>query len=71
MHPVHYLFEDIYRNYWGISLSSSKREAASQKRQILHSGLVWRTLSHVGSLLSRLAGKGHRLGGDPASALQG
>lgn len=27
MHPVTYLFEDIYRNYWGISLASDRPEA--------------------------------------------
>jgi len=26
MHPVSYLFEDIYRNYWGISPASSRPE---------------------------------------------
>ncbi|MFD2058941.1 hypothetical protein ACFSQT_39445 [Mesorhizobium calcicola] len=24
MHPVSYLFEDIYRNYWGIAPASSR-----------------------------------------------
>jgi hypothetical protein len=27
MHPVSYLFEDIYRNYWGISPAASRPEA--------------------------------------------
>jgi hypothetical protein len=26
MHPVSYLFEDIYRNYWGISPASDSPE---------------------------------------------
>lgn len=26
MHPVSYLFEDIYRNYWGISPASRPGE---------------------------------------------
>ncbi|WP_167434203.1 hypothetical protein [Mesorhizobium helmanticense] len=26
MHPVSYLFEDIYRNYWGISPASRRPE---------------------------------------------
>lgn len=27
MHPVSYLFEDIYRNYWGISPALRRPEA--------------------------------------------
>jgi hypothetical protein len=30
MHPVNYLFEEIYRNYWGIP--SSKKDRFSGKR---------------------------------------
>jgi hypothetical protein len=26
MHPVSYLFEDIYRNYWGIAPASKRPE---------------------------------------------
>ncbi|RWC41394.1 MAG: hypothetical protein EOS55_25925 [Mesorhizobium sp.] len=26
MHPLSYLFEDIYRNYWGIALASKRPE---------------------------------------------
>jgi len=26
MHPVSYLFEDIYRNYWGISPACNRPE---------------------------------------------
>ena len=26
MHPVSYLFEDIYRNYWGISPATRPRK---------------------------------------------
>jgi hypothetical protein len=26
MHPVNYLFDDIYRNYWGISPASDRPE---------------------------------------------
>lgn len=26
MHPVSYLFEDIYRNYWGIAPASEQPE---------------------------------------------
>jgi hypothetical protein len=33
MHPVSYLFEDIYRNYWGISPASRRPEARRLTRQ--------------------------------------
>jgi len=26
MHPINHLFEDIYRNYWGISPASDRPE---------------------------------------------
>lgn len=26
MHPIHHLFEDIYRNYWGISPAIDRPE---------------------------------------------
>lgn len=31
MHPVDYLFEDIYRNYWGISPKRAKGEPVRTK----------------------------------------
>ena len=41
MHPVSYLFEDIYRNYWGISPGSRRPERlrltkmAARSRELL------------------------------------
>ncbi|MCV3209940.1 hypothetical protein OHD62_19040 [Mesorhizobium sp. YC-39] len=40
MHPVSYLFEDIYRNYWGISPASRRPERlrltkAARNRELL------------------------------------
>ena len=32
MHPVSYLFEDIYRNYWGISPARRRPEARRPTR---------------------------------------
>lgn len=29
MHPINHLFEDIYRNYWGISPASIGRSGAA------------------------------------------
>lgn len=40
MHPVHYLFEDIYRNHWGIPQSERRNrkhhEAPAWKRWLAH-----------------------------------
>lgn len=38
MHPVKHLFEDIYRNYWGISPATERPERqrpAKRKRDLL------------------------------------
>lgn len=35
MHPVDFLFEDIYRNYWGISPATEKPEARRLRRPAL------------------------------------
>jgi hypothetical protein len=41
MHPVSYLFDDIYRNYWGISPASRRPERlrltkpATRNRELL------------------------------------
>ena len=41
MHPVSYLFDDIYRNYWGISPASDRPERrrltkpATRNRELL------------------------------------
>ena len=32
MHPVDYLFKDIYRNYWGISPTSERPPARDRTR---------------------------------------
>ncbi len=37
MHPVDYLFEDIYRNYWGIA---SKRDGNEPSRRAKPTKLV-------------------------------
>ncbi|WP_292867132.1 hypothetical protein [Mesorhizobium sp.] len=29
MHPVNYLFEDIYRNDWGVSLEKARRRRST------------------------------------------
>jgi hypothetical protein len=41
MHPISHLFEDIYRNYWGISPASDRPERrrltgpAARERELL------------------------------------
>jgi len=30
MHPIQHLFEDIYRNYWGIAPAAERPEARRQ-----------------------------------------
>lgn len=32
MHPIQHLFEDIYRNYWGITPAAERPEARRLKR---------------------------------------
>lgn len=34
MHPIDYLFEDIYRNYWGIPSAAAKRASARHERHV-------------------------------------
>ncbi len=34
MHPIDYLFKDIYRNYWGIPSVSAKRASERHERQV-------------------------------------
>jgi hypothetical protein len=44
MHPVKHLFEDIYRNYWGISPAEERPQRprparpATRKRELLSAG---------------------------------
>ncbi|MCT2578307.1 MULTISPECIES: hypothetical protein [unclassified Mesorhizobium] len=44
MHPISHLFEDIYRNYWGISRPTDRperrraAEPASRKRRLRRGG---------------------------------
>ncbi|PBC00484.1 hypothetical protein [Mesorhizobium sp. WSM3860] len=44
MHPISHLFEDIYRNYWGISPATDRperrraAEPASRKRRLRSGG---------------------------------
>lgn len=67
MRPIDYLFEDIYRNYWGISFKSPPNE--QNEAQTNHFGLVRRFISGIARSL--LAQQGSRSDGDPVAGLQG
>lgn len=35
MHPIDYLFDELYRNYWGIAPAQQKRMAMRRERLIM------------------------------------
>lgn len=41
MHPVKHLFEDIYRNYWGIAPAAERPEAPRRTRRASRRRDLW------------------------------
>lgn len=42
MHPINHLFEDIYRNYWGISQALDRPEGQSKTQAARMRDLLFR-----------------------------
>ncbi|MBZ9993189.1 MULTISPECIES: hypothetical protein [unclassified Mesorhizobium] len=41
MHPINHLFEDIYRNYWGIAPATERPEARRRTKPAARSRVLW------------------------------
>ncbi|WP_181175621.1 hypothetical protein [Mesorhizobium sp. B2-3-4] len=41
MHPINHLFEDIYRNYWGIAPAAERPEARRRTTSVTRSRVLW------------------------------
>ncbi|MEI9427250.1 hypothetical protein [Mesorhizobium sp. Cs1299R1N3] len=41
MHPIKHLFEDIYRNYWGIAPATERPEARRRTKPAAHDRELW------------------------------
>ncbi|WP_171026177.1 hypothetical protein [Mesorhizobium comanense] len=48
MHPVNHLFEDIYRNYWGISQASDRLEGRPKAQAMRPRALLFRRARRAG-----------------------
>ncbi|MBN9221862.1 MAG: hypothetical protein J0I79_28305 [Mesorhizobium sp.] len=48
MHPVNHLFEDIYRNYWGISQASGRPEGRPKAQASWTRDLLFRRARRAG-----------------------
>ncbi|MEI9413889.1 hypothetical protein [Mesorhizobium sp. Cs1321R2N1] len=41
MHPIKHLFEDIYRNYWGIAPATERPEARRRTKPAARNRELW------------------------------